>query len=102
MQPEADSLTATFQKLLPVPRMRRLLGRRAMWVIVGGNVTATPLYFAIVWSFVENFFGWRDRLLWLPIVLTVIVAGVVIAAWERDRAVGATVQMALLMLLLSC
>lgn len=98
MDPEADGLAATFQKLLPVPKVRRLLGRRAMWAVIAGNVMATPLYFAVTSFFVETFFRWGDSYSWLAIVLGVTVAGVVVAAWRRDRAVGATIQVPLLLL----
>src|SRR5438270_5243592 len=93
MQPEADGLAATFQKLLPVPRVRRLLGRRAMRAVIAGNVMMTPVYFAVTSFFVET------PHFWFAVVLSVTIAGVVVAAWRRDRAVGATVQMALLLLL---
>ena len=67
-----------------------------MWVVVVGNVLATPVYFSIT-AFVAQFFRQGDFFSWPAVALALILAGAVIAAWRRDRALGATVQTALLL-----
>lgn len=80
-----------FENALPAPRVRRRIGRRAMWAVVAGNVFATPIYFATVAPFVDPAFLFRPSF-WLAVALAFAIAAAVIAAWWRDRAIGAAVQ----------